>query len=30
MILATHSGSDSVRVEPFTDIEFDLGRLWAD
>ncbi len=30
MILATHSGPDPVRIEPFTDIEFEINTLWAD
>ena len=29
-ILATHSGADVVRAEPFTEIELELGALWAD
>jgi hypothetical protein len=29
-ILATHTGSDVVRAEPFTDIDLELASLWAD
>jgi len=29
-ILATHSGADVVRAEPFTDIALELSALWAD
>lgn len=29
-ILATHAGADIVRAEPFTDIDLELGALWAD
>ena len=29
-ILATHFGAEVVRAEPFIEIEFDLGSLWAD
>jgi hypothetical protein len=29
-LLATHSGSPTLRIEPFEAIEFPLGLLWAD
>ncbi len=29
-ILATHAGSETVRTEPFTEIELELSSLWAD
>ncbi len=29
-ILATHSGDDVVRAEPFTDIALELSALWGD
>jgi hypothetical protein len=29
-ILATHSGSEIVRAEPFADIELELALLWSD
>jgi Uma2 family endonuclease len=29
-ILATHSGADVVRAEPFAEIDLELGALWAD
>ena len=29
-ILATLEGDDVVRAEPFDDLEFDLGLLWAE
>jgi Uma2 family endonuclease len=28
-ILATHAGSETVRAEPFTEVELELGSLWA-
>jgi Uma2 family endonuclease len=30
VILATHWGTEVVRAEPFTEIELELGALWAD
>jgi hypothetical protein len=29
-ILATHTGADVVRAEPFTELELDLSDLWVD
>jgi Uma2 family endonuclease len=29
-ILATHAGDEVVRAEPFTEIDLELGALWAD
>ena len=29
-ILATHSGDDVVRVDPFADIDLELAALWTD
>ena len=29
-ILATHSGNEVVRAEPFADIDLELAALWAD
>jgi len=29
-IVATHAGDEVVRIEPFEDIEIDIGTLWAD
>jgi len=28
-ILATHSGDEAARVEPFAEIELELSALWA-
>lgn len=30
VILATHWGTETVRAEPFAEIELELGALWAD
>ena len=29
-IVATHAGEAVVRIEPFEDIEIEIGALWAD
>jgi len=29
-IVATHAGDEVVRIEPFGDIEIEIGALWAD